>query len=262
MTDPVALNPGGPDAAWQHFLAFLRAAPPLTGVQEMFRHYQRALVEGGLSQPEAERRVGLLLGLMRERQDAWPLLFDRIYASPTPNVVAGANAFLMAAVEGVPPGRALEIAVGQGRNAVGLAERGWHVTGIDVSEEGLAAARANAARAGVSLTLVRQGDDEFDAGVEAWDLIAVIYGPVSITDELSVRRLERALAPGGRVVVESFASPRESPRRRPVDIDPRELLRAFDGFRIQRFEDVDGVSEWDPQPTRLVRLVARKPPRP
>ena len=37
-----------------------------------------------------------------------------------------------------------------------------------------------------------------------------------------------------------------------------ELLRAFEAFRILRFEDVDAVSEWDPQPARLVRLVAQK----
>ena len=116
--------------------------------------------------------------------------------------------------------------------------------------------------AGVNLTLVCQNDHRFEAGLDAWDLIAVIYGPVSITDERYAGRLERALAPGGLVVVESFASARESPRRKPVDIDPGELLRAFDGFRIRCFEDIDGVSEWDPQPTRLVRLVAQKPPRP
>jgi hypothetical protein len=45
-----------------------------------------------------------------------------------------------------------------------------------------------------------------------------------------------------------------------VDIDPADLLRAFSAFRILRFEDADGVSDWDPQTTRLVRLVAQKKP--
>jgi SAM-dependent methyltransferase len=262
MTDAVARKAGDPDAAWQHFLAYLRAAPPLAGVQEMFRHYQRTLGEDGLSQQEAERRVGMLLGLMRERPDAWPLLFDRIYASPAPNVVGQPNAFLMAMVAGVSPGRAIEIAVGQGRNAVALAERGWEVTGIDVSEAGLASARTAAAKAGVGLTLLREDDGHFDFGSERWDLVAIIYGPVSVTDPSYARRIDAALRPGGLVVVESFASPASAPRRKPVDIDPGHLLQAFSGFRILRFEDFDGVSEWDPQPTRLVRMAARKEPQP
>jgi hypothetical protein len=43
-----------------------------------------------------------------------------------------------------------------------------------------------------------------------------------------------------------------------VGIDPKDLRRAFDAFRFVRFEDIDGVSEWDPQPTRLVRMMAHK----
>jgi hypothetical protein len=62
------------------------------------------------------------------------------------------------------------------------------------------------------------------------------------------------------LVVESFASDRSARTRRPVDLDPAELLRLFQSYRIIRFEDVDEVSEWDPHVTRLVRLLAQKPP--
>ena len=60
------------------------------------------------------------------------------------------------------------------------------------------------------------------------------------------------------VVVESFASPRDAARLRPVDLDPADLLRAFVRFRLLRFEDTDGISEWDPKPTSLVRMIAQK----
>ena len=59
-------------------------------------------------------------------------------------------------------------------------------------------------------------------------------------------------------MVESFASQKTAARRRPVDIDPADLLEAFGAFRLLRFEDVDGVSEWDPQTTGLVRMIAQK----
>jgi SAM-dependent methyltransferase len=247
------------EGEWQEFLAFLETAPPLPGPQEMFDHYGRLLAGRGQARPDIQRRIGGLLGLMRERSDAWPLMFDRIYASGAPNVIAAPSPLLMAAVEGVTPGRALEVAIGHGRNAVALAALGWDVTGIDVSEEGLAAARVNAERAGVSLTLRREADEAFNFGEAAWDLVAIIYGPVSITEPAYAARLHRAVRPGGLVVIESFASDTGSDRRRPVDIDPKDLRHAFDAFRFARFEDVDGVSEWDPQATRIVRLVARRP---
>ena len=126
------------------------------------------------------------------------------------------------------------------------------------SAEGLAVAKAQAARAGVKLTAVQQDDQHFDYGIAQWDLIAVIYGPGSIADPAFVARLDRSLKPGGLVVVESFASPKSAARRRPVDIDPADLLKAFAAFRFLRFEDVDGRSEWDPQTTTLVRMVAQK----
>ena len=155
---PGTLLPDSDEHAWQDFLRYLRAAPPLPGPQELLQHYPRSLASGGLTAAEAERRVGTLLRLMRHRSDAWSSLFDRVYASATPNVSSTPNPLLMSAVEGLAPGRALEIAVGNGRNAVALASRGWDVTGIDVSEQGLATARANAAGAGVRLTLLLQAD--------------------------------------------------------------------------------------------------------
>jgi len=59
-------------------------------------------------------------------------------------------------------------------------------------------------------------------------------------------------------VIESFASDATARGRRPVDIDPAELRRAFAEFRIVRFEDAEEVPDWDPQKTRLVRMVAEK----
>jgi len=94
----------------------------------------------------------------------------------------------------------------------------------------LAVPKPQAARAGVTITAIQDSDDQFDAGTNQWDLIAVIYGPGSIADPAYVARLERSLKPGGLVVVESFASDRTAAQRRPVDIDPVDLRRAFSRF--------------------------------
>ncbi len=248
------------DAVWTAYLTYLRAAPAASGPLELIQGFQKNLIATGVAASDAQERVAVMLRLMRERTDAWPLMFDRIYASATPNFSIKPNALLMTAVEGRTPGRALDIGMGQGRNAVGLARKGWTVTGFDVSAEGLAVAKAEAARAGVHVTTVLETDQGFDYGTAQWDLIAVIYGPGSIADRDFVARLHRSLKPGGLVVVESFASEKAAGRRRPVDIDPADLLQAFSAFRLIRFEDTMGVSDWDPQTTGLARLIAQKRP--
>lgn len=70
--------------------------------------------------------------------------------------------------------------------------------------------------------------------------------------------LARALKPGGLLVIESFASDRNAPQRRPVDIDPVALKVALSGFAILRFDDREATSEWEPPPTRLCRVIARR----
>ena len=55
--------------------------------------------------------------LMRDRNDAWPLMFDRIYASATPSSDTKPNALLLTAIEGRFAARALE--VGMGRKSSG-----------------------------------------------------------------------------------------------------------------------------------------------
>lgn len=224
----------------------------------MIQGFQKTLAAKGLQPPDIGQRMNTVLRLMRDRTDAWPLMFDKIYVSATPNFSVKPNATLMAAIESRSPGRALDVGMGQGRNAIGLASHGWQVTGFDVSAEGLAVAKAQAARAGVNITALQQSSENFDFGVNQWDLIAMIYVPNGVEDPAYVNRLLQSLRPGGLVVIESFASDKHAPSRRPVDIDPGDLLKAFGDFRILRFEDTDGVTDWDPQTTTLVRLVAQK----
>jgi ubiquinone/menaquinone biosynthesis C-methylase UbiE len=50
----------------------------------------------------------------------------------------------------LPPGRALDLAAGEGRNAVWLAERGWQVTAVDFSRVGLGKSRRLGAARGLA----------------------------------------------------------------------------------------------------------------
>jgi 2-polyprenyl-3-methyl-5-hydroxy-6-metoxy-1,4-benzoquinol methylase len=61
---------------------------------------------------------------------------ERVHASTAP------SRFLVAEVAGLPPGAALDLGCGAGRNAVWLAEQGWRVTAVDFSDVALRMARA------------------------------------------------------------------------------------------------------------------------
>jgi SAM-dependent methyltransferase len=249
---------GGEEEAWQRFLKWLPTVPPSDNPGSLVQLYRSHLLAGGKNPAEAERELAAIFKLMRARTDGWQVIFNRIYASPKPGFSIRPNALLVSAVEGREPGRALDAGMGQGRNSVFLAIKGWEVSGFDVSDEGLAIARRDAERAGVKVNAVLKSHDAFDYGTAEWDLIVITYEPFPVTDADYVRRLGNALRPGGLIVIESFASESSAQGRRPVDIDPAELRRTFAEFRIVRFEDAEEVPDWDPKKTRLVRMVAEK----
>ena len=65
---------------------------------------------------------------------------------------AGPNQFVEAICSPLPPGRSLDLAAGEGRNALWLAERGWDSTAVDFSAVAIEKAKAIASRRGVTLT--------------------------------------------------------------------------------------------------------------
>ena len=62
----------------------------------------------------------------------------------------GPNRFVERELADLPPGRALDIACGEGRNAIWLAHRGWRATGVDFSSVAVERARRLAKVAGPS----------------------------------------------------------------------------------------------------------------
>lgn len=258
VANPAAQTQRSDDQIWSGFLEYLKQAPPLSGPSAALRGFEESLSASDVPREEVMRQAGVVKRLISVRSDWWPLMFDRIYASDRPNFRQNPSTVLVEAIEGVKPGRALDVAMGQGRNALFLAQRGWVVTGFDISNEGLNVARANAKKAGVALSAERSSIEDFSYGEAQWDLIALIYVPYGAHEGAAMTRLARALRPGGLLVIESFASDRQSASRRPVDIDPAALKASLAGFDIVRFDDREAVSEWEPQPTRLCRVVAKK----
>jgi len=247
---------------WKAFLEWLPKAPNIDGPPSaLFNTYRDLLIKAGISTQEADQRVDVLRRLHRERPDAWRVMFNNIYTSKKPGHATEPNALLISTVEGRKPGRALDIGMGQGRNSVFLALKGWDVTGFDLSDEGIATARRNAERADVKINAIRGTEDAFDYGAEQWDLIVFVYEPFPITTAAYVERLHRSLRAGGIIVIEGFSEEATAKDRPITAIDPARLLPAFKDFRLLHYQDVVGTPDWGgPKPRRLVRMVAEKRP--
>jgi len=82
---------------------------------------------------------------------AQPADYNPLYASGSAVFTKEPNALLVEAIRDRPPGRALDVGMGQGRNALFLAKKGWEVTGFDSADEGIRLAKAQASQLGLKL---------------------------------------------------------------------------------------------------------------
>jgi len=113
------------------------------------------------------------------------------------------NRFVEAHLADLPPGTAIDLAAGEGRNAVWLARRGWHVTAVDFSRVGLEKARRLALEHGVEARVRTMLADALAyRPPEPVDLVVVAYLQLPPDQQRTV--LEHAatwLRPGGTILV-------------------------------------------------------------
>jgi hypothetical protein len=99
---------------------------------------------------------------------------------------------------------------------------------------------------------VQTDAEAYDFGTARWDLVTMLYAGSSTK---MIERIKPSLKPGGRFVLEFFAS---KPGER-GGFAPGQLAALFaDGFDILRDEVVDDTPDWAQNRATLVRFVARK----
>lgn len=166
------------------------------------------------------------------------------------------NQLLVDAVRGVAPGTALDVAMGEGRNAIYLASQGWKVTGIDISDEGIRIAKENAAKRGLSIEALDADMDTWDFGRERWDLVTMIYAGA---DPKMVERIKPSLRHGGLFVVEVFHADATGGTRSSGFAKGQLAAMFREGFTIVRDDVVMAHADWGPpNDVKLVRFVAKK----
>jgi SAM-dependent methyltransferase len=181
--------------------------------------------------------------------------WDRVYAHEKHLFTTSPNALLIEAAYPMPPGRALDVGMGQGRNALWLADRGWDVTGLDVSAEGVRQASHG------RLTALHTAAEDFDFGEEQWDLIAGLYVHGVMLRESA--RVIAGLKRGGRLVIEGFHRDVmkmgiEGLTGGLLGYKTNALLRKYLELKIKRYEETVAMADWRRIEAPLVRLVAWK----
>jgi SAM-dependent methyltransferase len=136
-------------------------------------------------------------------RDEW----NRRYGGSELVWTARPNRFLVSETVRLAPGRALDVACGEGRNAVWLAEQGWQVTGVDFSDAALAKARLLAASRGVAPTWLQEDVLAWRPEPQSFDLVAVLYLQLPPPQRgLALRAAAAAVAPAGVLLVVAHES--------------------------------------------------------
>jgi SAM-dependent methyltransferase len=181
-----------------------------------------------------------------------------------------ANRFLVAETEALAPGRALDLACGEGRNAVWLAERGWQVTGVDFSEVALEKARGLADARGVQGEWIAADLLDYRLEPRGFELVVIFYLQVPAAQRESiVRASAEAVAPGGLFVLvahdsSNLADGHGGPQSPAVLYTAHDVVANLDGtgLEVERAECVERtVDTPDGERIALDALVrAHRPP--
>jgi SAM-dependent methyltransferase len=151
-------------------------------------------------------------------------------------------------------GKALDVAMGEGRNAVFLAKNGFAVEGVDCSSVAVEKAKRLATEAGVTVDAKAQNLDFFLMPLMKYDTIVMTYfKPLP----RFYSEIKRGLVAGGTVAIEAFLV--EQTRKQPSPqlaadecYRPNELLHALKDFEVLFYSELPQGSQ------HVVQALARK----
>jgi SAM-dependent methyltransferase len=168
---------------------------------------------------------------------------------------------LPAAVEGLPPGRALDLACGGGRHALFLAERGWKVDAVDGSAVGLSIVRREAERRGLRARITMHHAD-LEADPPAFTLPPARYD--LILDFYFLHRPLLAAVPAGLragglfVAAIHYEDPGTAPPHA-FTLAPGELRATVERWGFTILHAREGHSQESGHQHATAEIVARKP---
>ncbi|MGA9883924.1 MAG: methyltransferase domain-containing protein [Candidatus Acidiferrales bacterium] len=161
---------------------------------------------------------------------------------------------LVATASKLPPGKALDLACGAGRNSLWLAEHGWNVTAVDGSSAAIEVLRERAAARHLALNtrIVDLERHEFAIAPSAWDLIAMCY----YLQRNLFEPAKNGVVPGGTLIaIVHITEPSEEPTGH--RLRPGELTGYFRDWEI--LHCAEGAPNDPVHKRACAEIVARRP---
>lgn len=161
-------------------------------------------------------------------------------------------AYLVEVLPIIPKGKALDLAMGEGRNAIYLAKKGFKVDGVDISEVAIRKARRLALEQGVRVKSIVADLNKYQVESETYDVILDFY---FLNREL-IAQIKKGLKKGGVVVFENYTMAHlkyDKAQNKAYLLNAGELKELFKDFEIIKYREIDNGK------AALASIVARKP---
>jgi len=165
--------------------------------------------------------------------------WDEKYSRPTFIFGKSPAEFLAENYQYIPyEGTVLDMGMGEGRNAVFLAQKGYKVTGIDISSVAVKKSYLLAQEFGVKIKGVVASLSDYKIAPGTFDAIVCFY----YVDRSLVEKIKTWLRPGGILIYEAYTL-REKTKKKSDSSDDseylreQELLKLFQGMRVLKYEE-------------------------
>ena len=172
------------------------------------------------------------------------------------------NRFVAQVLADTPPGRALDLACGEGRNALWLAEQGWRATAVDFSSVAVAKGRAVAESRGLDVTWAAADLLDYEPERGAYDAVLIAYLHLP-PDELHrvLGKARDAVAEGGTLLVvghdvTNLTEGTGGPQDPAILYTPDAIAEALAPLHIERAERVQRRVEGAERPAVDTLVVA------
>jgi SAM-dependent methyltransferase len=188
------------------------------------------------------------------RREHW----DERHTPEAPIESSGPDPTLVEEIEGLRPGRALDLGSGDGRNAVWLASHGWQVTAVDFSLVALERGRTLATARGVDVDWELADLLEWVPPAGAFDLVALFFIHLPPDERREVyERAAAAVTPGGTLLIvghdrTNLRDGVGGPQDPNVLFTPNEIVTELHGFTVVRAEALRRSSPDEPGPIDAV----------
>lgn len=166
----------------------------------------------------------------------------RYAAAPDLMWTSEPNRFVVEELDRLKPGRALDLAAGEGRNAVWLAERGWRVTAVEFSSVAVERGRQLAGERGVNVEWKLADLREWTPPAGSVDLVLIAYLHLPAAELAGIlQRARSALAPHGTLLVvghdlANLTAGVGGPQDPALLHTPEAIIAELDGLHIRRAE--------------------------